>query len=963
MTQKNRTTWILANAVSVALSVASSTAFAAGSYSSATLIREVDGLRNSLPMKDPGRAQLTLRLADLYFDYQAELFRDAGGDPSDTKVRRARQDAVRMYEEALSGNNGMMPKPSYAVETKIKFQLGRLHSDLGQTDKAMTIFKELAQKADFPELQRESLLRMAENAESSGRFEEAAKLFGTVAQICSGGDVCVYTRYRMAWAKNRGGDVAGAITEMKTALYDSKGQIREESLRDLVQFMGSAPAQAQEEMVWLEQFAGKHHRMSLMDDLAASYFSAGNKTQGTQVLELLYSRKPTLAKRVKLMEENYGVRKWDRFVSLLEDTVGGELPSGPDAAKETAEIEGVLRRLSVQLDAERKTQADKIPMFLKTVDFYLGLFPKSTIRSQMIDGWIAAETNQEKKIARLALWINDSNTQGKELIRLREMRASIAQKAKNHAIIAEEMSALALIAATPAKKREYQYLAARAQYELKNLDQAMPTFEALSDRNSFGNEPDQWAIQSKNLVLDILNQKKDFAKILASAEQWTNDPILKRNAKLRDELADIQKIADQAKFELAGINRGVEGLKTFMDFCKTGQFTPKSCENAKILSIETKSQGDLIAVLEKQGNETDLAAEYEASGYFLKAAKLQEKLLAGKDWTLKNALRVALLYELGGDMRESRRIVESLTSSKGASITKNWSEQEQLLVYHTLRDQKMLNAGSLNMAWTTKNRLMLAEELEEKGQGSKLTKEVILSAAETSGPAWARYVLEEGRALDAEQRKIGFYGKNGQKKFDQRLKAIAALNKYAEKRLPGSDAKTRVELAGICTEAYQGLSDEILNSPIPQGLPEEAVVQIKASLDQMALPFVDQTGKYRQVVMAEWAKVTDEKDRQDLLKRVSKLAAWTGSASGNDLVVTSQASAQPTAIAKATHSVSDQGILGMATSNAGGTNAQIERLHSNPQDRDALQALKEYYASKQQPRLSAYFEGRLRDLK
>lgn len=961
MIQKNRTTWILANAVIASMLVASA-AFAAG-YSSATLIREVDGLRNSLPMKDPGRAQLTLRLADLYFDYQAELFRDAGGDPSDSKVKRARQDAVRMYEEALSGNNGLMPKPSYAVETKIKFQLGRLHSDLGQTDRAMAIFADLSKKADFPELQREALLRLAENAENSGRFEEAAKLFGTVAQICSGGDVCVYTRYRMAWAKNRGGDIHGAITEMKTALYDSKGQIREESLRDLVQFMGSAPAQAQEEMVWLEQFAGKHHRMSLMDDLAASYFSAGNKVQGTQVLELLYNRKPTLTKRVKLMEETYAVRKWDRFTSLLEDTVGGELPSGPDTQKEVAEIEGTLRRLSVQLDAERKTQADKVPFFLKTVDFYLGLFPTSTIRTQMIDGWIAAESNPEKKIARLAQWISEPHTQGKELIRLREMRASIAQKAKNNAIVAEEMAALTAIAATPAKKREYQYLTARAHYELKNLDQAMPLFQTLSARSSFGNEPDQWAIQSKNLVLDILNQKKDFAQILANAEEWTNDPILKRNAKLKDELADIQKIADQAKFELAGINRGEEGLKTFKLFCMAGQFTPKSCENAKILSIETKNQGALISVLEKQGNETDLASEYEASGYFLKAAKLQEKLLSGKDWTLKNALRVALLYELGGDMRESRRIVESLSSAKGANLSKNWTEAEQLLVYHTLKDQKMLNAGHLNLAWSTKNRLMLAEYLEENGQASKLTKEVVLSASEITGPAWAKYILAEARELDAKQRPISFYGKNGQKKFDQRLKAIAELNKFAEKRLPGADAKTRVELAGICTDAYQGLADEILNSPIPANLPEEAVVQIKASLDQMALPFVDQTGKYRQVVLDQWAKVTEEKDRQDLLKRIAKLAAWTGTAA--DQVVTSQASSQPStaAVAKATHSVSDQGILGMASSNAGGSNSHLDRLHTNPQDREALQSLKDYYSTKNQPRLSAYFEGRLRDLK
>jgi hypothetical protein len=76
------------------------------------------------------------------------------------------------------------------------------------------------------------------------RYWDSAKAivyYRQVLNLCEGTDSCSYTHYRMAWIERNQEHVAVAIEEMKQALWDSKGQIREESLRDLIAFMGLAP--------------------------------------------------------------------------------------------------------------------------------------------------------------------------------------------------------------------------------------------------------------------------------------------------------------------------------------------------------------------------------------------------------------------------------------------------------------------------------------------------------------------------------------------------------------------------------------------------------------------------------------------------------------------------------------------------------------------------------------------------
>src|SRR5690606_10189462 len=109
------------------------------------------------------------------------------------------------------------------------------------------------------------------------------------------------------------------------------------------------------------------------------------------------------------------------------------------------------------------------------------------------------------------------------------------------------------------EKRKYQYLKARALYELKNYQAATPLFQELARAPASGSASrlDEWATQSRHLLLDIFNQKKNYQLIVENAGRWA-----KGQGK---EGAEFQKIADQARFEWAASQGETsEALKVFL---------------------------------------------------------------------------------------------------------------------------------------------------------------------------------------------------------------------------------------------------------------------------------------------------------------------------------------------------------------------------------------------------------------
>jgi hypothetical protein len=923
----------------------------ATSTANSAYIHDLDGLLNSVDSRDVSRPQLTLKLADALFNEALTL----SADPAPTgqivkQITSDRKRSVQMYSEALSGLKGLFPVPSGAARSKIQFQLARLYGDLGDSAEAEKIWKGLAEQDVLPDVQRESLLRLAEVLENrSGRddLKLAEKYYRKALSLCTSQDVCSYSHYRLAWVIERQTRPQEAIDEMNQALWDVKGQVREESLRDLVGFMGALPDDGKDSLDKMEKLSARLKRPQLISDLSDAYFAHGNRKAGVYILDAVNRKNPTLKGYVRLMEEDYGFRDWAKFNAELDSAMdlATKGPTNPDA-----ETEKIMRRLTVQLDGERATQANSAEGFKKSVLLYLALFPQRAERPQMIDGWIAAESDDNAKINQLKIWIQEEKQAGrpKEEQRLRKMRAATAQKTKNYAVVAEEMTELKGFAGSETQKREVIYQVAYARYQNKEYDKCLATFIELAAVPK-SRVPDKWAIQSEHLALDILAQRKDYAAVVSQAQLWTKDPRfalwLKEAKDHKDELADIQKVETSARFEWAtSLGNDKRALEVFAKYCADGVLAPKSCSNAQVLAVKLGEQTTLIELLKKQGKNDELAAELEASGEFAQAAQLVEKLLKNKGTASKDFLKVALLYELGGNNVNRDRILHEMITFLAKQKALG---EEEPLIRQTLLDAEMINVATLKLPWSKENREYLSDLLVSRGKGTPDMQAQLVKMCRDTGPGWRKVTLVELRKLDDKQKAIHFAGNGSKRKFEARVSALKALGDKANCYMESTTAEQRVIIGTLVARSSEALAAEIKASPIPEGVDEEGRVTLQKALDEMSQPYVDKAAELQKLVSTQLDKIEDLKKRDNLKAKVA--------AKDDTLYATPSVENTADLSPKAPLKVADAGSADVLKT-------ALEELHRNPNQRQILSQLKSYYESNGNSRLAAYFQGRLLQL-
>jgi len=886
-----------------------------------TVINELRKLRAELPARDPSRPELSLRLADRLAD---ESFL---GKNKDDTADRDRKEAIVLYQEVLPSQNG-------PEKVKIQFQLGRLYAekseDSGAQASAKSYFKMTAEQSMIKEIKRESVLRLAEIAESNASTRsEAIQYYKQVLALCEGTDTCAYAHYRMAWIDRNSDRLGAAVDEVKQALWDSKGQIREEALRDMITFMGLGSTQIDEDLSYVDHLATKLGRPQLIEDLAYSYFSSGNKAGGVKVLALTHSRHPTLDSEVRLLEEYYGLRDWDSFRLLLSQFETDVQKKTSVPAKD--ESEKICRRLATELDGERTSDASHYIDFKQFTLSYLALYPTTDDRSKIMEGLVSAEPKPEVKISLLKTFLSDPKFHLKpsDLLSLHELRAAVAQKeALTHpefnAIVIEEVNSLAAMNdPTNKKQREYAYVAARAQYTMKNFAVALPEFEKLAKVDK-GIDPDSFAIQSQHLILDIYNQQKDYAKMVSSAKTWTENSDLNKNQKIAKDLGEMKQIEEEAQFQLA-VSQGnsPDALKVFLTNCKSNKFVPQSCDNAKTMAIHLKAYASLLEVMEIQSKnpsqKDELAAEYENEAYYQKAADILSK--NSHSLAFKDQLRIALLFELGQDLKKRNEVLTQIAqqvSTKKLSL----NEAEEKIFFSSLKDASLLNAKQLHLINSASLKLYYAEFLEEQNMGTPETKSLLLGQMAQQGPMWSKYITTKAQDLAESCNKISFYGKNAKTAFQKRVNLLNQLNQYADKYLSGGcDSTTQVTLLTILKNSYDQISTEIMGSPMPAQLNEAQVAQIKASLSEMAKPFQDKS---------------------------DSLATLLKTKSDAKIVVNQVPASDHPAEQKMSDSVAYQ--------------EAVKQLHENPHNAAALKQLKQIFSDSHQGRLSAYYEGRIEAL-
>jgi hypothetical protein len=177
--------------------------------------------------------------------------------------------------------------------------------------------------------------------------------------------------------------------------------------------------------------------------------------------------------------------------------------------------------------------------------------------------------------------------------------------------------------------------------------------------------------------------------------------------------------------------------------------------------------------------------------------------------------------------------------------------------------------------------------------------------------------------------KIKFYGARSQTLFKQRTTALDKFSNKVKPLLDGADLETRVYLLHMLKMAYKNIAQEVLNTPIPEGLDEETMAQVAQKISEMADPF-DRVNVFTNV---------QEKER------IQKNIAGSNENYAAFILI-------PDNLIKTAMMASNEE-----------TDSLYKRLNFNPDDKDSLMGLKELYRVKNNTRLEAYFSGRLELIK
>ncbi len=895
------------------------------------LIQEMENLKASLSFDDPARGELTLRLADLYFETSIKEGVDISGE--------GKRKALSLYQSSLNGSDGLIAVEG-KLRIKVQFQVARLLDKLKKHKEAMTLFEEIYNNPKvMKDLRRESAFSLAEWNEKEAQFEKANKYYNEAINLCNSIDTCNYAHYKRGWLLYKETKLEEAISELKLSLWDSKGQVREKVLRDYLLFTSNKATDGISELRELEKLEEKTNDNTLIQQLAESFYTAGNAVAGSNLLAFVDKRLPDSYYKIRLLEHHYGMRSWDKFshyLGSLEKRAASELPQDKEKSKEANNI---LKRLIVQLDAEVVNNKEANSYLLRSIDLYLKYYPRDEMRKKMISGWLKAQHDEQKKIDRLATWINEESELEQE-IKLRQNRLALAQKLKLSSVVIEEAQTLASKTKEQSQSREFSYVAAREFYEQKNNEKAKILFKELAKQALKTGKADKWAILSKNLLLDIYNSEKNYKAIEEEVALWSNNQNLQKDSQVSKELTSLSQVAKQAKFErAASLGESSEALETFYSFCMNGEFSQKSCLNAKVLSVKLSDQEKLITLLEKEGDEKSLMNEYELMGRFVDAAKLQEKIVLRQDKTEKNYLKIALLYELGFDFANRDRILNLLAQK--IRKTKKMDDELEPLIYTTLSEAGLISERSLTLPWSLKTKIKLANRLEEE-KPLKDAQKIILSQTSSVGPSWGKLILQKVQPLDKKQRKISFYGRRSKSLFAKRTKSLQTFNDEAKSYLNGAMPETRIYLLDMLVKAYHDFSEEIKSTPLPKDLDEETLNNVKMNLSQMAQPFEKVADDYKRLLDEELLKINDTNEKTRVSENISKESIEDYSS----LI-----------------KIEKKSYIQTVQFDPGSAKEILKTLNKAPKNSLALKNLEEYYQINQSPRLAAYFKGRLESLK
>lgn len=904
------------------------------------LAKEMEPLLAKMDRHDPARLVMVLRLADVLFETAVEVNKSNQIDNKTlSEVERNQKKAVELYELAMTGLNGDVAKPDLGSQYRIEFQLARLYTDLGKLEIADQKWNKLTKQNLDKRIQMESALRLSEKLElstNSATLQKAGELYDLALRTCNKASLCSYIEYRRGWVYYRLGQNNEALESIVRSLAKADRAMVDEVLKDTILFISHADWSAEKAIAFLEKATIDHKKPKMIEQLASAYFTSDKREHFYQVSLYLLKKDPHLDQYISLADFEYAqgrMTDMQKTLNGLESAVARNLAF--TSPEKQIESEKTFFRLIFQWDGERKTRPEVFTSLTgQGAMLYTKIFPVGPQLEKVMDGWVAVQDKAEVKLKQVEIWRAMQEplaTQKKIVAHLDDLILSLSLELKdwNRVLAVSDR----IQRANPKAPRAVVYQKAKALYELKRTEEALPILKSLAAVD--GAAPDQYAIYSQNLALDILAQQNRFDEIQSQASTWTkNSKLLAAvgsDKKLTGEINDMKSIADKAAFSKAVTSKDKDSLKTFKEFCFANKLTPKSCENAKAIAVQIKDHASLIEILRFQRADEELANELEFSGFFSESAAVREKIASKSAFKATEQLRIALLFEIGGAMSDRNRVLQHL-SSQFAKNKSSLSEGEEKLLFQALMDASLMNADSLKLPWRSDNRMELAAHIEDTGHGNAESKKMLIESCQKVGNTWRSLQFARLKDKSDRQAKMSIVGRQSQKNFNKRVEVLRQMGEDAQCFLKGeSDPELRLLVMSSMAKSYGDFAAEIKSVPVPEGLDEQTLKDVQGQIAQMAAPFEE--------LKAGWVK--NSKTALEALPILEREKAERKYLAGS-LRFDYKAEAQ-----------------------AGGKKISynweplLKELKGNPENRESLKKLKEHFEGDGQSRLALYFAGRL----
>ena len=215
------------------------------------LIKEMESLRDSLSIDDPKRMDLTLRLADLYFDVSIQ----EGKKEDFETLKKDRLKSLDLYKYSLNGSDNTTAATGLN-RIKIQFQLGRLLTRLDEGKAAEPYYISIIGNHEAPKkMVEQSAIALAEYYEEQVSYVSAKKFYDQAISLCTVKDSCNYANYRLAWLLYKDSKLDAAILTMEKSLWNEDDYVRENSLADLLLFMSNKDSDGQAELIKIKKIA------------------------------------------------------------------------------------------------------------------------------------------------------------------------------------------------------------------------------------------------------------------------------------------------------------------------------------------------------------------------------------------------------------------------------------------------------------------------------------------------------------------------------------------------------------------------------------------------------------------------------------------------------------------------------------------------------------------------------------